>query len=92
VSREYPSLQVPEDEAVVKTARQAAEALGLEVKLTSSGGGSDTNYLSAHGLKAVNLGVGMSHAHTKDEFIKIKDLVMAAHYVAEIMQQVARRV
>ncbi|MGI6587430.1 MAG: M20/M25/M40 family metallo-hydrolase [Peptococcia bacterium] len=89
-TREYPVFKLKEDEPVVKIAREAAESSGLEVNITSSGGGSDTNYFSAHGIKTVNLGIGMSQAHTKKEFIRIKDLVMSAHYVAEIIQQVTR--
>ncbi|HHY05371.1 MAG TPA: M20/M25/M40 family metallo-hydrolase [Clostridia bacterium] len=88
--REYPVFKLEEAEPIIKIAREAAKFLGLEVNVTSSGGGSDTNYFSAHGLKTVNLGIGMSQAHTTEEFIKIKDLVMSAHYVAEIIQQVAR--
>jgi tripeptide aminopeptidase len=86
--REYSAFTIKEGEQVVEVARQAANALGLTAKITSSGGGSDTNYLSAHGIKTVNLGIGMSNPHTKEEFIKIEDLVMAARYVVAIVEQV----
>jgi tripeptide aminopeptidase len=89
-TREYPVFKLKEDEPIVKIAREAAESLGLKVNITASGGGSDTNYFSANGIKTVNLGIGMSQAHTKEEFIKIKDLVMSAHYVTEIIKRVAR--
>lgn len=88
ITREYPAFTIKEGEPVVEMARKAAIALGLKARLTSSGGGSDTNYFSAHGIKTVNLGIGMSNPHTKEEFIKIDDLVMTARYVAAIVEQV----
>ena len=69
-------------------AQQAAEVLGIEVKVTSSGGGSDANYFNQYGIKTVNLGIGMSNVHTKDEYIKIKDLEMSARYVAAIVDTI----
>lgn len=91
VTREYPAFTIKEEELVVQIAEKAAKSLGLEVNITSSGGASDTNYFCHNGIKAVNLGIGMSCAHTKEEFIKIEDLIMMAHYVAEITRCAAQK-
>lgn len=84
----YPAFALSQDEAVLKIAQQAAEVLGIEVKVISSGGGSDANYFNQYGIKTVNLGIGMSNVHTKDEYIKIKDLEMSARYVAAIVDTI----
>ena len=81
----YPAFILQQDEPILEIARQAAESLGLELKVTSSGGGSDANYFSYHGIKTVNLGIGMSNVHTNDEYIKVKDLEMTARYVVAII-------
>jgi len=90
VTREYPAFTLKKEETVVQIAVEAAQSLGFQVHLTSSGGGSDTNYFCNNGLKVVNLGIGMSHAHTKEEFIKIEELVRTAHYVTEITRCAAQ--
>ncbi|MDD2402842.1 MAG: M20/M25/M40 family metallo-hydrolase, partial [Clostridia bacterium] len=86
IAREYPAFTINEDEEIIKIAQKAARATNLEVKVISSGGGSDTNYLSSNGFKAVNLGVGMSKVHTKEEFIKVENLVKTANYVSAIVE------
>jgi tripeptide aminopeptidase len=85
IERQYPAFRLNKDEVVVQLARSAAEALGLKAQVIASGGGSDANYFNHRGIKAINLGIGMSKVHTKEEFIKIKDLVMMAHYVVAIV-------
>ncbi|MDD4048264.1 MAG: M20/M25/M40 family metallo-hydrolase [Clostridia bacterium] len=88
IAREYPGFTINEDEEIIKIAQKAARATNLEVKVISSGGGSDTNYLSSNGFKAVNLGVGMSKVHTKEEFIKVESLVKTANYVSAIVEHI----
>ena len=87
IERQYPAFRLNKDEVVVQLARSAAEALGLKAQVIASGGGSDANYFNHRGIKAINLGIGMSKVHTKEEFIKIKDLVMTAHYVVAIVEK-----
>ncbi len=87
IVREYPAFTIKEDEAVVRVAKEAADALRFPVRIISSGGGSDANYFNHRGIKAINLGIGMSKVHTKEEYIKIKDLVRSAHYVAAIVEK-----
>lgn len=88
VERQYPAFHLAESEAVVQIAKSAAQALGLKAEVVASGGGSDANYFNHRGIKTVNLGIGMSKVHTKEEFIKIEDLVMTARYLVAIIGEV----
>lgn len=82
----YPAMQVPEDSAVVRLAQKAARDLSVEPRLQSTGGGSDTHILNAHGLPALNLGIGMKNVHTTDEYIAVDDLVSTAAYVLALIK------
>ncbi|MBZ4654211.1 MAG: peptidase [Peptococcaceae bacterium] len=90
VERAYNPFFVEEQDPLVLAARKAAEKLGLESRVISTGGGSDTNNFNARGIKAVNLGVGMSKVHTLDEYIPIKDLVDSARYVVSIIEEMGK--
>jgi tripeptide aminopeptidase len=88
--RSYPAFIIPEDDAIIKLAERAALKVGLTVKTVKSGGGSDANYFNSQGLKAVNMSIGMSKMHTKEEYIKIKDMVNMAGYVAAIIMEASQ--
>ena len=87
VDRAYTPLNVSEDEDIVKLAKKAFANMNIEGYTASTGGGSDTNILSKHGIKAVNLGIGMKKAHTLEEYIAIEDLMNSAKMVAEIIKE-----
>lgn len=82
----YPALNVPDDSAMLQQAMAAITALGIEPKIESSGGGSDANILSSRDMDAVNLGIGMTAAHTTDEHIAVADLLGTAMLAAELMK------
>lgn len=82
----YPALNVPEDSPMLKRAVSALENLGIKPSLQSSGGGSDANVLTGRGIDAVNLGIGMTDAHTTEEHIAVEDLLGTAMLVAELMK------
>lgn len=90
IDREYTAFHVPEDAKVIKLARKAANDLQLPAALVSTGGGSDVNIFNTRGISTVNLGTGMSKVHTKEEFIKVDDLVTMAKFVAAIILTAAR--
>lgn len=86
VERMYGPFNVKEDDDVVNKVRVACEVLGLKFYTSSTGGGSDTNVLNQHGIKAVNLGIGERKPHTLEEHIHIKDMVDVAKLVVELMK------
>ncbi|MBO8137797.1 MAG: M20/M25/M40 family metallo-hydrolase [Desulfotomaculum sp.] len=86
VQKEYHTINLKEDDRVVKIAVEAARSLGLNPVLTSTGGGSDANIFNGKGIACANLGIAMNKVHTTEEFIKIDDLCKMALYVAEIIK------
>lgn len=80
----YKSFKVEEDSLPAQTVKKACEKLGFKFSPAKSGGGSDTNNYNLNGIPAVNLGIGMTKAHSTDEFIKIEDIVNGAKLILEI--------
>lgn len=83
----YPAFLIAEDDVIIKLAERAAQKVGLTGRIVGSGGGSDANFFNSQGLKAVNMGIGMSKMHTKDEYIKIEDMINMASYVVAIIME-----
>ncbi|MGE5396892.1 MAG: M20/M25/M40 family metallo-hydrolase [Chitinophagales bacterium] len=83
----YHEINLQPTDTVVRIAMQAAEAMGKEVNLTRTGGGSDANLFNQQGLPCANLGIGMTAVHTVDECLSIEDLVDSARWVIEIINK-----
>ncbi|AIE86950.1 M20/M25/M40 family metallo-hydrolase [Fimbriimonas ginsengisoli] len=88
--RHYVSFQVAENEPVVRIAREASLALGLEPTLRTTLGGSDANIYNARGVPAIVVATGMDKIHTHEERISRKDLVDTARLTLEILRAAAR--
>ena len=69
-------------------AKRALEHIGITPKTESSGGGSDTNVLNRAGIPAVNLSIGVRNAHTKKEYIRIKDLINGTRLLLSLIDSV----
>ncbi len=85
IRREYNSFHIPDDDEVVKRVVKVGNRLGFSIETKKGGGGSDANIFNKKGIKTVILGTGMSKVHTKEEFIKIEDLVLSARLLLEII-------
>ena len=86
----YPGIRVEQDDPDVQLVAQAAQAAGLEVHYTSTGGGSDANVLWAKGCRAIPLGTGMTDFHSCQETVRVADLEGGACWVEEIILALAR--
>ncbi|MBS3951188.1 MAG: M20/M25/M40 family metallo-hydrolase [Peptococcaceae bacterium] len=89
VHKSYPALNVAADDPAVLWALQAVRSIGITPRLEATGGGSDGNILAGKGLTSLVLSVGMEKVHSKDEYIKIEQLVKGAELLLAIIQQVA---
>ncbi|MFZ5988662.1 MAG: M20/M25/M40 family metallo-hydrolase [Bacillota bacterium] len=84
----YPSFNISEDDEIIGILKSASEKAGVELKLESTGGGSDTNIINGKGIKAVDISVGMDKVHSVDEQISIDDMVKAAEFLVSIITSV----
>lgn len=83
---EFPLTDFPETHPVVTLVRRAAENLGRNITLKTSGGGSDANIFFGKGIEMVVLGTGMQDIHTVRESIRLADMVKAAELTIEIIK------
>lgn len=70
----YSAFHIEESDPFLIELSATMENLGFKVKLASTGGGSDANIFNQRGIKALNLGTGMTGAHTLEEHISVADL------------------
>lgn len=87
---DYPAAVHEPGDAIVAHLEAAAEACGLPVRRTISGGGADANVLGTKGADAITLGIGMTNFHSTDEYIEVADLQNMARYVEAIIAEYAR--
>ena len=66
------------------------EAIGLEMKLLTTGGCSDGNYTSALGIPTIDaMGTRGGCAHSEDEYIELDSIVPNMHLMCEIIKAFA---
>lgn len=86
VTRSYGAFTVQKDADIILHLEKACANAGLELKLVSSGGGSDTNIFNGKGITAVNLSSGERKPHTLEEHLYIKDLLNVSEIVMQIIK------
>ncbi|MFT3850954.1 MAG: M20/M25/M40 family metallo-hydrolase [Propionivibrio sp.] len=86
IERSYAAFSLDGDEPVVRHCAAAMRRLGLTPALASTGGGSDCNIFNRHGMKAIDLSIGMTDVHTCQESLRIDDLEMTAKLVEALIE------
>lgn len=87
VTHEYTTYRWMPDDAPIKLATAACNAIGITPKLVEAGGGSDANVFNEKGIPSVVVGVGYEGAHSKDERIAIADLTKAAEFALALIAE-----
>ncbi len=87
----FPPLEATErNRPLCARAVEIAKAMGLEIGVGKSGGGSDGSFLSAFGLGVVDgLGVEGAGAHALDEHIRVDRLAVRAAYFTRLILALA---
>jgi tripeptide aminopeptidase len=86
VKREYNAFRFDSNDLMVKDATLAGKRIGMDIKTSIGGGGSDANIFNERGIKTLLIGTGMSKVHTKQEYIHIRDLVDCTRLMVEIIR------
>ena len=86
IQRSYAAFNLTGQDPVVGHCVEVMKMLGLQPELVSTGGGSDCNVFNARGLTAVDLAIGMTDVHTREESIKISDMEKAACLIEGIIE------
>jgi len=90
LSQRYRSFRITPDEEMVKLALRVNKKLGIDIKPSVGGGGSDANNFNEHGIKAAIVGTGMRSVHSTDEYIMVEDLEKGKDWVKEIIKGYAK--
>ncbi|MCL1974967.1 MAG: M20/M25/M40 family metallo-hydrolase [Firmicutes bacterium] len=81
-------LYVNNDHPLIALLAQTMEQIGLTANIKRTFGGCDATWLNAHGLAAVNIGIGMQNGHSLDEHISIADLVTTTQLIEKLILSV----
>jgi len=80
----YRAFDLGDDAPVVREAASAAGALGLEPVFKRQFGGLDANWLNAHGVPTVTLGVGESNPHAVGERLNLKQYLLGCEMAVRL--------
>jgi tripeptide aminopeptidase len=81
----YQGYRVDEGDPFLEYARRVIAAIGAKPVLVESGGGTDANNFSRHGIQALVVGLGGEHFHTVRESLEIPNLVDAARFCEQAL-------
>jgi tripeptide aminopeptidase len=90
MATEYRSFALTGRSPVVRLAKRAFTALGIDATMVSAGGGSDANILNERGIPTVNLACGMTGVHAAGETQSLDDLVASAAVALALIREAGR--
>ena len=91
IERVYPVMNVSPQATVTNLVLEAAANLRHDIKLHTSGGGCDANYINENGIECVNLGTGMYELHTVNEYLLLDEFRRSAEIVLETIKLHSQR-
>ena len=80
----YEPFDLGDNAPVVTTCQQAAKTCGFETTCVTNNGGMDANWIVAHGIPAVTIGVGQENAHTPSERLNLPRFYQACQLAVAI--------
>lgn len=86
LNREYNGYKFDEDEKLIELIKKAFDSLNIKPNIRATMGGSDSNIFHEKGIKTIVLSTGMNNVHTKEEYIKIDDLITSVKVVEKIIE------
>jgi len=76
---------LPETHPLVEEISRYMKAMGLNIRIVKTYGGSDTNNINLNGIPAINVSTGMKKSHSNDEYIMISDLERTTQIVYKLL-------
>ncbi len=77
--------ETPADHPVTRDFLKACESMNIEAQMVKTFGGSDNNYLAAHGISGLVVAAGMHNCHTCEEYTTAEELAQSARLVASLI-------
>jgi peptidase T-like protein len=79
----YKSFCLTGEDEIIRLLAGAAQNLGYDLELVTTGGGSDANVLNEMGIPAANLPVGMHAVHGVNEYTDLRETAETVELVVE---------
>lgn len=76
--KDFEGFKLTKSDEMVVMVSKTMKQMGITPVLKDSGGGSDANVFSQHGIKVVVVGAGYYEAHSTREYLVIPEMVQAA--------------
>ena len=80
----YEAFRLADDEPTVQRLLQAATLCEMDARLVSNDGGMDANWIVAHGIPAVTIGVGQRDVHMPAEWIDLNDFATVCKLIRAV--------
>jgi len=87
INDDYPKMVLSEKSRSVNLVLRAGKALNRKQVCIAAGGGSDANILNNMGIEMPIISCGMEKVHTKDEFVRIDDMVKVTELLLAIIEE-----
>ena len=86
VEQKFPNLRIDKTNPVLPLIAAAMKEEGLKMIPSASGGGTDSNVMYGHGIKAPVLSTGMRDVHTTHEYLDLKDFFACARLTLKVLE------
>lgn len=90
IEQKFPNLRINKANPVLPLIAEAMRCEGIRMKPSASGGGTDSNVLYGHGIKAPVLSTGMRDVHTTHEYLDLKDFFTCARLTLRVLENWAK--
>ncbi|PKM97908.1 MAG: peptidase M20 [Elusimicrobia bacterium HGW-Elusimicrobia-3] len=85
LEQKFPNLRIDRDNPVLPLIAAAMKEEGIRMRPSASGGGTDSNVMYGHGIKAPVLSTGMRDVHTTHEYLDLKDFFACARLTLKVI-------
>ncbi len=85
IEKVFEGYRLPPDHPVIALCARALRGMGMEPRLTPSGGATDANIFAGHGIEAAVLGMGGGSFHTTREDLSIANMLGSARFLEALL-------
>ena len=82
---DFPLMLLDPDSEVIGVFRKAAKSIDMGLTFTVAGGGSDANIFNGYDLPTAIIATGMTHVHSTDEQVELRDMVGLTHLILALL-------
>lgn len=86
IKHEFSGFYFSLSDPLIKSVTETMKKMSVKPVFEKHNGGSDANIFNGHGIKTLNLSIGMQNVHTVNEYITIKDFVNALRFLVIFLE------